>query len=391
MKLAKAMRRQDRRGQIAVAFVVLIGLILLLTPPMMNLGEVARLKTATANAADAGALAGASWVASGTNYMARVARAMMVNYWIVVSIFAAPFCFYIVLTGFPVLLIAGLVVRNYVFLRQVAHIQMGQAWDRSKAETLLVAIQNTGIDDSSGQVQALVQQHVDELRQTGTTNFPGFFAWDRHGVIDERSRVDIDIERPPDSAEPRLEMGPGFLAYWWWVPGCIFPFCFFVPPGWNSPRGLLGLLRGFGLPMMGGWTAQTAAGPTGALWAQVMATAMLQAPNFGPCGYPVMGWAVDPRGSPTPVRPTTITNSSGTIQVTITRRRQSGAPVGLWTMNYPEVSSTAFAQYSGAHVRPNPFRAGDRAVVDIVGVDDGAGGGGVRGGGGGGGRRPPPL
>ncbi len=72
--------QDGRRGQIAVAFIALIALILVLTPITMNLGEVARIKTATANAADAGALAGASWVASGENELAWISMGMWTAY-----------------------------------------------------------------------------------------------------------------------------------------------------------------------------------------------------------------------------------------------------------------------------------------------------------------------
>ena len=64
------------RGQAAVLFVVLIALVLLLAAWTMNLGEVARLKTSTANAADAAAIAAASWVASGENEVSKIAEAM---------------------------------------------------------------------------------------------------------------------------------------------------------------------------------------------------------------------------------------------------------------------------------------------------------------------------
>src|SRR3989338_2579498 len=91
--LEEARRRgRSRSGQIAVAFFVVIALILLLAAMTMNLGEVARLRTTTANAADAGSLAGASWVASGENEAAIIAEAMWINDLLVQAIFLIPFC-----------------------------------------------------------------------------------------------------------------------------------------------------------------------------------------------------------------------------------------------------------------------------------------------------------
>jgi len=44
--------RRNRSGQIAIAFLVLIGAMLIMASVMMNAGEVATLKTSTSNAAE---------------------------------------------------------------------------------------------------------------------------------------------------------------------------------------------------------------------------------------------------------------------------------------------------------------------------------------------------
>ncbi len=85
--------RVKPRGQTAVGFLVLMGFVLVLVTMTINLGQMAQVRTETSNAADAGALAGASWVASGQNEAAMVAQKMNEGLPLAIALYQnAPFC-----------------------------------------------------------------------------------------------------------------------------------------------------------------------------------------------------------------------------------------------------------------------------------------------------------
>src|SRR3989338_6952181 len=81
-----------KRGQIAVGFLVIAAFTLLLVRMTINLGQMAQVRTETSNAADAGALAAASWLASGQNEAALVAGRMLDLVGMVQAIYIVPFC-----------------------------------------------------------------------------------------------------------------------------------------------------------------------------------------------------------------------------------------------------------------------------------------------------------
>src|SRR3989338_2538620 len=81
-----------KRGQIAVGFLVIAAFTLLLVRMTINLGQMAQVRTETSNAADAGALAAASWIASGENEAALVASRMLDLLAMVQAIYIVPFC-----------------------------------------------------------------------------------------------------------------------------------------------------------------------------------------------------------------------------------------------------------------------------------------------------------
>ena len=157
MRVAKILKRSDqfgRQGQIAVGFIVLMALLVVLTSFTMNLGEVARIKTATSNSADSGALAGASWVASGENEAAKIAEAMWINVLIAQAIFLIPFCLNVCWA--IVVIFAVLVLINYVYLRTVANMVLQGAWDNAHIVALFTAIRNAWIDDTRGDRKSVV-------------------------------------------------------------------------------------------------------------------------------------------------------------------------------------------------------------------------------------------
>lgn len=81
-----------KRGQSAIGFLPVIALALVLVMVTVNVGQMAQVRVETSNAADAGALAGASWIASGMNEAALVAGKITDAVLMVQAIYLVPFC-----------------------------------------------------------------------------------------------------------------------------------------------------------------------------------------------------------------------------------------------------------------------------------------------------------
>lgn len=90
--LIRGINAAQRRGQIAIGFLTVIALALVLVTMTVNVGQMAQVRTETSNAADAGALAGASWIASGMNEAALVANKVTEAKVLVQTIYLVPFC-----------------------------------------------------------------------------------------------------------------------------------------------------------------------------------------------------------------------------------------------------------------------------------------------------------
>lgn len=82
---------QTQRGQIAVAFVVVMAFILVLIRMTINVGQMSQVRAETANAADAGALAAASWMASSQNEVAWIARKQQDAMTMIEALYLLPF------------------------------------------------------------------------------------------------------------------------------------------------------------------------------------------------------------------------------------------------------------------------------------------------------------
>lgn len=356
LHLTKSFIRRDRRGQMAIAFIVLMALMLVLTPVTMNLGEVARLKTATANSADAGALAGASWVASVTNELALIAQGQLINWWIVQVIFIFPFC--IQMIWFAFLMIAVLFIANYLVLKLLAADPVAHAgWDNAHGAALFTAIQNALIDDPTGEVQQQIDQLTDDFEETRVLPpMPVRLEWVRKGnkSFPEPSWVEFTVTFTGE--QPELEMGGWTPVFWGWIPGCIL-FCCFPAFGWSSGSGS-------NPPASEGtYAVQSAPGPLGALWQTFVR--IIPIPRPGSCGYlTCLPFFFSVPGIP--IMPEEIDNDEGDVIVTVTQHRQGGSPLRFWKMSYPDqFVSSATAHYEGADVC-GPFSACDDAEAELT-------------------------
>lgn len=388
---------QRRTGQIAVAFLVFIALILLLAASTMNLGEVARLKTSTANAADGGAIAGASWVASGENEAAQIAKAMWLNHLITQAVFLIPFCPEITVCPFPIpccikplLMIASLWLMNSM-LQHAANDAMQAAYEMGKAAALFTAIQNATIDDPTGAVQAKIRT----LSQTKPADLPStvHFDWVRKGAnqFDEPSSLDIEVAFSTPQA-PEMTMGgwspvyscwsgcavflpickaEGCALCFWGQPGCCVCLCLFIHL--PAPPWLIVICPGCIFPCWPGpgwlaWKETTYISSSDYLRSigqgVSTTTELMKYPALGSCKTCLL---IFPISLPfVETSPDTLENSEGDITVTVRQHREGGSDLRFWTMKYPdEIRSDSTAHYYEADVGlwPDP-----KAFAQLVGV-----------------------
>ncbi len=148
-----------RHGQIALGFLVLMAFMLVLVSMTVNLGQMAQVRVETSNAADAGALAAASWIASGENEAAMVSRKMLDAIGMVQAIYLVPFC-------------SGLAARTYAnnlwksleidpgggqgpnaYFTDVANGAMFAAWNLAHREALTAMLNNMMMRFNTGPTQ----------------------------------------------------------------------------------------------------------------------------------------------------------------------------------------------------------------------------------------------
>lgn len=358
--------QRHQQGQMAVVFIVLMALVLMLVPITMNLGEVARLKTATANAADAGALAGASWVASSENELAEIARGMWMAYMMVLAILFGPFCIEWMWLG--ILLWTVLFIVNYVILyTQAAQPLVRSAWKTAKATAAFTAIQNMLIDDQDGEVSARLEEISEEYQKNDNLPLPIRLDWRRTGAdgVERASWAEVDVQFTNPN-HPEMQMGSGISPLIFWLPVCIYACCY-SPIGYGNPvSGILDILEGAGLIQSAAnltWLAKTAifAAWGGALYGlnvlvPFLGLAILFIASLTTCSeqvcFPIIIFLFNDR-----IVPDGIDDATGDVIVTVRQHREGRGRLRFWDMKYPNViESEARAHYSGADVglMPDP-------------------------------------
>ena len=314
-------RRQDR-GQVAVMFIVLIGLILVLAASTMNLGEAAKLKTSTANAADGGALAAASWVASGENEASVISEALWINYIVLTVIFLLPFCWSYC---FWLPLLVWLV---YMLLQQqlldAANDTMSEAWKIAHSAAVITATQNATIDDPTGVVNAKLQT----LSGGEIPENPFTLSWTRTGAdgVARNSSLTIDLAMDP---KPKLTLTL-------WSP---FPACWSPPIGYCSWSTI-------------GW----------GYFCCIFDSIPVMITSCSTCfGFPL---PPIPSGHG---HPDDIKNGNGSVTVTVTHHRDSGGTLRFWVMKYPAaIVSQAQAAYNKSNIRLTGSRGG--SIAKLTGI-----------------------
>ena len=381
-------RQRNSRGQMAVVFLVIIALIFVLAAMTMNLGEVARLRTSTANAADAGALAAASWVASGENQVANIARGMWTLVLMVQAIFVVPFCFY--MCWFALVIWGILWLANGLYLKGQADAVMGAAWDNAHAAALFTAIQNATIDDPTGAVQTQIKTLSDQFEATRTVPPIVRLDWVRKGAggVPEPSWAEFNVAFT--NGQPKLEMkgwAPSFTCLtpclvwlaisnvpvecWWGDPNCCVCLCIIIPPWiYWCPGCIIPCFETFA------WTGVGEQIPViDPEYSSVPVTGAFREPGW----YEVAGMKLWPKGGDCefclPVRvsvrflnvtPSDMNNEAGDVIVRVTHHREGGTGLRFWETRYPDqIASEATAHYNGSSVTlwPDP-----RSFAQLVNV-----------------------
>lgn len=355
---------RGQRGQAAVMFLALMALILVLAASTMNIGEVAKLKTGTANAADAGALAGASWVASADNEIADIVPGMLLNIAIVMALFGFPFC-WSNCQLLPWTFALALTITNFGILKILtADMISHAAWDNAQAAALFTAVQNLQIDDQSGQVQEQIQSWSQQFEDNQSVPNPATLSWSRTGGDGVARQSSVSISVDMGSGPPMLQVMPIPMVKWCWDQGttsggncakpsssCYEALC--CGPCITTPYG--NYCAPYCMPMSAWMSGQAQTAQSGAQTAVQQGVAMfmkwfgsIPLPRPGVCmacpwpsitGFiPVLAVAL----------PTDISDSDGQVTVTITQHREGGSNLGFWTMQYPDqLVSSATAEYSG--------------------------------------------
>ncbi len=396
----RKMKALRQGGQVAVMFVVIIALIIALGAFTMNLGEVARLKTSTANAADAGALAAASWIASGQNEVAKIAQGMWINVYLVQAVFVFPFCLRV--CHWAVILMAVLALVNGLILRDIANEALHGAWDRARADAFFIAVQNLLIDDASGGVQDRLKQMGKTFeddqrlptpeetgRPSGSLAGSHWLQWRRSSPSGDGSDRThwVAIHTSFSSSRPELTMsnwGPwGFCLIRWgecqqagptggaaaasccirnpWGAGCIWP-CFSWTPSWVTWGGKK--KEAVKAPAKG-----TAVRTGEKVWdwtrsGLVKMVGFLPRPwptssggDLGTCNFCL---PIPINILQLPTKPGQISHGRGEVTVTVQYHREGGLMRGgtgvpFWTSRYPtEITSESTAHYTDASVSSLP-------------------------------------
>ena len=337
----------------AVMFVVFIALIIALAAMTMNLGEVAKLKTTTANAADAGALTAASWVASGENEAGLIAQGMWINWLITMLIFLIPFCFPCI-SGF-------LIAFSYATLQSALHDAadnvMKAAHSRGQSEAVMRAIANATVDDPSGAVRAQIKALTSQL----PIPTPVTLTWQRQGAdgVMRNSSLTINVAM---SAVPTLDTsmwGPTMIC---WSP-CIF-LCCWPTFGWGGTSGGGGDIptTDTGITLGDGFSADGGSFVSG-IAGTIMGAIMQALPGFCSTCFPI----IIPLGLLGFGPPDGINNGNGVVTVSVSHQREGGGNLKFWQMSYPgAITSQSRAQHTEASTGFGTSNPG--ASAELVGV-----------------------
>lgn len=275
---------KEKKGQAAPLLILLIAVILVAMMVVFNTGKVALNRTDTQNAADAGALAAASWLASGQNYIADTSEVMLaasLGFIAMMAALGAGMAFWYA-GG-----VAQIIDLYYAFCAyQIAQMIIAyrggkQACEQADSQGKAYAFYNAGVDEyrqpEEGEDYAGYRDRDGDFSQWLQSKGyeSGVYSWEdtKYRYYDSRSnqwitykedqtnQVRVAVDSPSDFT---LYPGalPGFSISWQmtWSGPTIFAWVYFlVIPAWivamspSSPKATVTVSRQEPDPDLGLW------------------------------------------------------------------------------------------------------------------------------------------
>jgi len=215
-----------------------MAVILVLFMAMTNIGMVAIERTHTANAADAGALAGASWLASNSNNAAAISFAMSSAY-VLYEIQAAITAFAPLYNHREALDMWTAFLGGQWSLIEISMNSSSLAYNAAQSSAYTYAFINAGIDgkhldEDKDLGEWLDAQRDDEGKWVGDDKFP----WDRSPDELDRGYRKVQVKANVPRQSPIPLFAPLTIFYYEPPPVCVpdtpcapVPVSFFVPKG----------------------------------------------------------------------------------------------------------------------------------------------------------------
>lgn len=350
-----------RDGQVAPFMIAVIVVLLMAIMVTVNIGKVGVTKTHTANAADAGALAGSAMHANTLNSLAYTNTSMIAEYAATEILFVVSALIELEMPRFLTYW-AFVVAQTSQFI--LAWYNADKAYKGASNAAKQFAFMNAGIDEPKKRLPG--ESYQDYLNRDSNFGIwmknkgyeSGYYSWADNDGQENSFRVDVEA---PDF--PGLIPMPGAFVslYFKWIPMCTN--CGYVPccncalcnaaaAQFNysvsqANRKTLGSILS-SVPITTGFTpvAFTSSG--------------VVVPPFCPCGS-TFAWAIVLYYIPV-VSIAGIVEDNPEITVTTTRV-EPGKDLGLWQMQYGTVSSQAKAKSSGGSVGPVPSTNYDTELI----------------------------
>lgn len=351
-----------RDGQIAPLMIAIIVILIMAIMVTVNIGKIGLTKTHTANAADAGALAGSTTHANTLNYLADINTQMIAEYLSTAVIFVIPapietetaryFAFW-----------AFFIAQTAQFV--LAWSNGDQGYEDAESLAKQFAFMNAGIDEAKPRLSG--ESYEAYLKRE--SNFgqwmkdkgydSGQYSWtDKNGG---QNSFSVDVDAP---AFPGLVPTPAlFISFYYkWIPVCTpcgkIPCCNCVSciqaasvfdVRVAKANRILSFSQGGGISPPIGYTV-----PNGTTGSAIIV------PPVCPCGG-MTAWATVEYFTPIAFIGAIIEDNP---QVSITTTRvEPNADLGLREMKYGSISSGANAEAKGGSVGPVPNPGYDSYLI----------------------------
>ncbi|TRZ51253.1 MAG: hypothetical protein D4S01_05190 [Dehalococcoidia bacterium] len=301
----------QRKGQVAPLMLLFIAVILVSMMVVFNIGKVSLNKVNTQNAADAGALAASSWLASGANMVADIGQ--MMNY-ATLGFNAVMICIAWPTHAHAYAIVATFCLDQALILDQADYID-DLVHERAGESALIYAFINAGVDQQAPEPEADEDYKSWRKEESPFSEFlqnanykSGEYAWDRWSKYERWDKKSKQFTTFKKERPCKVKVDVGHISHI------------------NYSIGILPGLT---------WACQPC------LW--------------GCCWWP----------APYIVIPANITvhgNRSAGVKVT---REEAGADWGLWEMEIPTISSSATAKTEGS----GSIWSGGNFDCNITGVE----------------------